>query len=363
MLLAWAAAPCALLLFERRLRSSGLGHSFRLSPCRCIRSSLTRFFREFPRVRARSRPHSRADPLNLRPHGTQTHALHSVTAPSSHSYDTGFGRSPEKANEADGSAGASSADAKAAEEPIVTTAPGGPNGGGPRKNPRGRPEDNGPDPWVAAALAVGLGSSAWWLFFSDRTPGVEISWQEFRNTYLASGMVDRLEVVNRDFVRVHLRTSPNRAFYDGTGGVSAPGDDASTFSLDSVPPEREADVRRALDASRARTALYFRIGSVDGFERQMEDAQLDLQIRPRDFVLVRHVSETSLPIRLLEAAPTLLTMALVILIARGISGGAGVGGMGGMGGSGSGGGRSGGGWGACSGSAKRGRTRTIRTRP
>lgn len=38
-----------------------------------------------------------------------------------------------------------------------------------------------------------------------------MSWQELRNEYLAKGMVDRVEIVNKEVARVYLRQQPDRS--------------------------------------------------------------------------------------------------------------------------------------------------------
>jgi AFG3 family protein len=202
--------------------------------------------------------------------------------------------------------------------------------------------------------------------------GPEISWQEFRNTFLATGMVDRLEVVNKDYVKVFLRRTPAPAFlqaaaaesiaaaggsgspkpgstgfdaasYDAATGAGATGDAASMLGLVNLPPEREAELRRALQMAKTRQGPYsFRIGSVDSFERQLEDAQIDLGIRPRDFVFVRHTTETERFGGLVSILPTLFIIGIYIMIARTMFGGGGAGSpFGGMGGGGGMGGRDG----------------------
>ena len=160
--------------------------------------------------------------------------------------------------------------------------------------------------------------------------------------YLATGMVDRLEVVNKEHVRVHLRNTPNYGILEAAaaseggagGGATFAGTSGSTEDAGAVAgllsPEREADLRRAMDAARSHKPLYFRIGSVESFERQMEDAQIDLRIRPRDFVLVRHVNETDMASRLLTVLPTLMLVGITIAMVRTMAGmGGGMGGLGG----------------------------------
>jgi AFG3 family protein len=198
---------------------------------------------------------------------------------------------------------------------------------------------------VAAVAAVYL---LYTLAGGSQPRGDEISWQEFRNTYLATGMVDRLEVVNKEYVRVHLRNTPVAAFLEaaagGGGGLghggsgSGSGSGSGALSVDdamaSLDPDREAELRRALEDARAHKTPYFRIGSVESFERQLEDAQLDLRVRPRDFVLVRHVADGDTASRIVGLLPYVLMFAVYAGLFR-MMGGAG-GGLGGLGGGGGG---------------------------
>ena len=92
---------------------------------------------------------------------------------------------------------------------------------------------------------VGALLLASWLHGSGG--GERISWQEFRNKLLATGRVERLEVQGKDTVRVYVKGNP------------AP-------------------------------AAHFEIGSVSHFERQLEDAQLDMHIAPRNFLPVTCVA-------------------------------------------------------------------------
>ena len=206
-----------------------------------------------------------------------------------------------------------------------------------------------------ASLAMAY--ALWTLFGSSGRPhGDEISWQEFRNTYLSTGMVDRLEIINKEYARVFLRSSPNFAFIEGSssssngggnGGSGSSGSgssrevvtagadayDALFASMGALSSDREADLRRALEEARAHKALFFRIGSVESFERQLEDAQIDLRVRPRDFVLVRHVNEADMQSRVASLVPYLLLLAVYAGLLRVMGGGAGAS-MGGMGGGG-----------------------------
>jgi AFG3 family protein len=81
-----------------------------------------------------------------------------------------------------------------------------------------------------------------------------------------------------------------------------------------------------MEDARARRVPQFRIGSVDGFERQLEDAQVELRVRPRDFVLVRHVHEESLGKLLFDWIPVLMVMLVGGLALRTMGGMPGAGG-------------------------------------
>jgi len=51
---------------------------------------------------------------------------------------------------------------------------------------------------------------------------------------------------------------------------------------------------------------YFHIGSLDGFERKLEDAQIELGIPSGDQVSVKFMQEGSLTAALFELLPTLM---------------------------------------------------------
>ena len=88
----------------------------------------------------------------------------------------------------------------------------------------------------------------------------EISFQQFRNQLLAKGLVEKLEVVNKTLVRVYVQAgetnSPDNEMQPGSG---------------SLPPGITA-------TQPGRAEYYFNVGSVDSFERKMEEAQEALGI-------------------------------------------------------------------------------------
>ena len=90
---------------------------------------------------------------------------------------------------------------------------------------------------VLAAIAL------YWL--SSQGNYTEISWKEFVSSYLLRGKVDRLIVVNQKWVKIQLS--------DGSAGGQT---------------------------------LWFAIGSPDTFERNLDNAQMDANIEPANFVPV-----------------------------------------------------------------------------
>nr|2LNA_A Chain A, AFG3-like protein 2 [Homo sapiens] len=83
--------------------------------------------------------------------------------------------------------------------------------------------------------------------------GREITWKDFVNNYLSKGVVDRLEVVNKRFVRV-------------------------TFTPGKTPVDGQY--------------VWFNIGSVDTFERNLETLQQELGIEGENRVPVVYIAES-----------------------------------------------------------------------
>ncbi|KAG2470101.1 AFG32 protein, partial [Polypterus senegalus] len=136
------------------------------------------------------------------------------------------------------------------------------------------------------------GFSSGFLYFYFRDSGKEITWKDFVHYYLARGLVDRLEVVNKQFVRVIL----------------APGVSSSEGSY-----------------------AWFNIGSVDTFERNLETAQLELGIEPSHRVAVVYSSESDGSFAM-SMIPTLLLIGFLLFTLRLGPMGAARGGRGGGGG-------------------------------
>lgn len=102
-----------------------------------------------------------------------------------------------------------------------------------------------------------------------------ISWNISLDSYLSRGVVEKLEVVNKKWVRVKL-----------TPGNSSDG-----------------------------SVLWFNIGSVDSFERNLENSQADLNIEPVNYVPVIYKSEIEAS-NLTGLLPTLLIIGFLIFMMR-----------------------------------------------
>ncbi|XP_011923111.1 PREDICTED: AFG3-like protein 1 [Cercocebus atys] len=123
-----------------------------------------------------------------------------------------------------------------------------------------------------ALLGAGVAVGFFYLYFRD--PGREITWKHFVQNYLARGLVDRLEVANKQFVRVIL----------------APGTSSEKF-------------------------VWFNIGSVDTFERNLESAQWELGIEPPNQAAVVYTNESDGSL-LRRLVPTLLLVGILLYAAR-----------------------------------------------
>ncbi|KAI9295674.1 ATP-dependent metallopeptidase Hfl [Neoconidiobolus thromboides FSU 785] len=104
----------------------------------------------------------------------------------------------------------------------------------------------------------------------------EVSWQEFRTNYLEKGLVHSLQVINKKMVKVKLHSDPN--------GNSQ--------------------------------QIVFNIGSIDAFERQLEQAQRELEIPPQQFIPVIYKDQVNMFGLFMNLAPTLLIAGLLVWMTR-----------------------------------------------
>ncbi|TKS73875.1 AFG3-like protein 1 [Collichthys lucidus] len=138
-----------------------------------------------------------------------------------------------------------------------------------------------------AVTMAGVTSVLLYLYLRDN--GREISWKDFVHRYVSRGMVERLEVINKQYVRVIL----------------VPGADTET------------------------SYVWFNIGSVDTFERNLEAAHMELGLEPSHRPAVVYSTESDGSF-LISMVPTLLLIGfLLFTLRRGPMGGGPGGGRGG----------------------------------
>jgi AFG3 family protein len=125
----------------------------------------------------------------------------------------------------------------------------------------------------------------------------EITWQEFRTAFLDKGLVDKLVVVNRQKVRVKLHSNATGQMYPA--------------------------------ATLAGGEFYFSIGSVEAFERKLDEAQKELGIPSHERIPVAYHDEISALGTALNFAPTIFFAGLLLYMSRRAGSGAG-GGPGGI---------------------------------
>lgn len=126
-----------------------------------------------------------------------------------------------------------------------------------------------------------------------------ITWQEFRTTFFDKGLVEKLTVINKGLVRVDLHREATAQMY----------------------PESPAQ--------HANFHYYFTIGSVEAFERRLDEAQQELGIPPAERIPVAYTERISWFDALWKFLPVLLLLSVPYMLSR-RSGGAGMGSSGGL---------------------------------
>ncbi|GAA5923634.1 uncharacterized protein JCM15063_003712 [Sporobolomyces koalae] len=184
--------------------------------------------------------------------------------------------------------------------------------GGPTPPPGsgGEPGSQPPNPSATTILATTVTLYLLYRLSSSYDPSSrEITWQEFHSAFLSKGLVDKLTVVNKQRVRVSLHSN---ATGQNPSGSPAGGPNVASY--------------------------YFSIGSVEGFEKKLEDAQTELGIPVGERIPVAFHDEMPLGQTILNLLPTLLLIGSTVWIYRRMTGGGAGGGMlgggGGMGGGG-----------------------------
>jgi len=117
----------------------------------------------------------------------------------------------------------------------------------------------------------------------------EITWQEVRRMFLDKGLVERF-IVQEGTVVVQLNKEATAAVYQGNEGIQP------------------------------NTQYFFTIGSVEGFENRLDEAQNDLGIPPSQRIPVKYGGKSPWLTLLLGFGPTLLLIGLLVYSTRQIGG-------------------------------------------
>ena len=149
------------------------------------------------------------------------------------------------------------------------------------------------DPGTLITLAF-VGWLLWRTIYPSENKK-EITWQEFRTTFLDKGLVNKLTVINSSRVRVELHREATAQMY----------------------PESPAQFKGFY--------YYFTVGSVEAFERKLDDAQDDLRIPNSERIPVAYVTEGYWVRHMATSvAPTLLVLGGLYWVSRRAGGGSGV---------------------------------------
>ncbi|RXN08699.1 AFG3 2 [Labeo rohita] len=136
-----------------------------------------------------------------------------------------------------------------------------------------------------------LCGTAFWTavtyYFFFRDGGREVTWKDFVNGYLSKGVVDRLEVINKRYVKVIF--TPGKTPVDGL-----------TTNCDPFFKQQY---------------VWFNIGSVDTFERNLETAQLEMGIEGENRLPVVYSTESDGSF-LLSMLPTVLIIGFLLFMLR-----------------------------------------------
>jgi AFG3 family protein len=114
----------------------------------------------------------------------------------------------------------------------------------------------------------------------------DITWQEFRTTFFDKGLVEKLTVLNRNKVRVELHR------------------------------EAVANLYPESPAVRPNCYYYFSIGSVEAFERRLDEAHDELDIPSNERIPVAYADEVPLAAALMSFGPTILFLAGIMYLSR-----------------------------------------------
>jgi len=171
----------------------------------------------------------------------------------------------------------------------------------------------GPDPsnsWIQQAVLVVLAAAVIAFLRASETTEHEISFQSFVTQVLEPRKAERIEVVNKTTARVFIRrTLPSAPVTTASDGTTAFDD---SFGNESTPASEEAPI--VIGDSNA--SYFFTIGSVESFEKRLDEIQEELGIHPNDYVPVTYVEERSIWSAVSSLLPTLAILGLGVYFFR-----------------------------------------------
>jgi AFG3 family protein len=153
--------------------------------------------------------------------------------------------------------------------------------------PKPPPPSGGPNGFSNSQIALMATLATLYFAYTNSSAASasrEVTWQEFRTAFLDKGLVEKLTVVNRQKVRVKLHNNAAGTLYPSAplGGGE----------------------------------FFFSIGSVEAFERKLDEAQAELGIPTGERIPVAYTDEISAFGTFLSFAPTLLFAGLLYWMSR-----------------------------------------------
>eukprot|EP00127_Corallochytrium_limacisporum_P002167 Clim_evm61s108 gene=Clim_evmTU61s108 len=163
-------------------------------------------------------------------------------------------------------------------------------------------------------------ASGIFLWTMQPTNQHEITWQEFRTQYLERRKVRKIVVVNKGRANVYLhgvgknpRTVSDSMSPGDDSGLLDPGMDSGAYGGSASATQ---NTKFAAEQEEGEAPLYFTIGSVEQFERQMEQVQRDMGMRPGQYIPIQYRSETDFSRELIRLSPTVLILGALFFLAR-----------------------------------------------
>ncbi|TAQ84558.1 hypothetical protein B7494_g7108 [Chlorociboria aeruginascens] len=139
--------------------------------------------------------------------------------------------------------------------------------------------------WTSLLLSLFVTYLMWDMFMPGNATK-EITFQEFRNSFFDKGLVEKLTIINKSRVQVHLLQEPTRSMYPDS------------------------------PAANPNFHYYFTIGSVEAFEKRIDDAQRELGIPSSERIPVSYASDTEIWGLLMSFGPTLLFIGAIFYMSR-----------------------------------------------